>query len=323
MQNVKLTMGWPEPVLRQTPHRGGRWGDWQFVIGDDVQVCDFWAVYDGPTYPQRAYCRKGHVVLITQEPPCIRGYHPDFLKQFSAVLSFRTDLSHPCVLRAPPPVPWHVGSNRRGLTFQTLWGYDELKRARFEKTQVLSVICSNKTVTEGHRQRLAFVNDLMRHFGPRLHVYGSGFRPILDKWEGLAPYRYHIAIENSRLTDYWTEKASDGLLAGTMLLYDGCPNLQEYFPSGCFRRIDRNEVAGAIGVIEQTLAEDPWEAAVPDLLRARDLVLDEYNIFPMLVKHLSGLPPRPPRWVRLREEETFGMSRMKVLKRRVRQALSV
>ncbi len=34
-------------------------------------------------------------------------------------------------------------------------------------------------------------------------LYGRGFRHIDDKWEGIAPYRYSIAFENSLATSYF------------------------------------------------------------------------------------------------------------------------
>ena len=71
---------------------------------------------------------------------------------------------------------------------------------------------------------------LREHFGDRLDVFGRGINDFADKEEALAPYRYHISLENSSDKDYWTEKISDPLLTLTYPIYHGCENLEDYLP---------------------------------------------------------------------------------------------
>jgi Glycosyltransferase family 10 (fucosyltransferase) C-term len=322
MKTVKLTMGWPDPVSRQTPGASGRWGDLQFVVDDEnLTECDYWVVYDDPKRPEKVHCRSGHSILITQEPPSIRGYSEKFLEQFTCVLTFRRDLNHPNIHLAPPPVPWYVGTDRSESTISGTSGYDLLKSHQWNKTRSLSVICSAKAMTDGHRRRLAFVEKLKSHFDNRIDVYGSGFEPILDKWDVIEPYKYHLSIENSRHPDYWTEKVADTFLSGAMLLYDGCPNLEDYFPRQAFCRVDRDDVSRSIDVIEALLADDPYDRVRPHIERSRQLVLEKYNIFPMLSDLIRQLPPRAAETVRICEEETFSATPLELIGRRVKQAL--
>ena len=64
-----------------------------------------------------------------------------------------------------------------------------------------------------------------------------GFKSIEDKWAGLAPYKYSLAIENAVTPDYWSEKIADCFLTWTLPIYYGCLNLEDYFPKQSFIRI--------------------------------------------------------------------------------------
>ena len=59
---------------------------------------------------------------------------------------------------------------------------------------------------EGHVQRLEFVNKLKEHFWDKIDMFGRGINSFDDKAYVLMPYKCYIAIENSVLDDYITEK---------------------------------------------------------------------------------------------------------------------
>ena len=122
-------------------------------------------------------------------------------------------------------------------------------------------------------------------------MFGRGIREVEDKWDAIAPYRYHIALENGVYPHYWTEKLSDAFLAGTFPLYLGCPNAGEYFPAGSFVSLDANDPARAIASIEQAIADQRYEQSIGDIAEARRLVLDRYNLFPLLAEMLAASPP--------------------------------
>jgi len=130
----------------------------------------------------------------------------------------------------------------------------------------------------------------VQHFGERLHVYGDGFNQIEDKWNAIAPFRYHIVLENFQAEDYWTEKLSDCFLAGALPLYSGCPNIHRYFAPESLVRIDINRPKESIQLIERVLAADPYQTALPAIWNARRRVLYEYNLFPMITRILDGVP---------------------------------
>jgi len=285
------------PWLRQTPGGSGIWGNCRFVVDEPVESCDLWVVYDGLLEPESTRCPPGATLFITAEPPSVKLYRPAFVAQFGAVRTCHRQLTHPHVTLGQPALPWHVGRRQQshhnlGFTHD----YDELKRiAAIPKDRLISVISSDKVQTAGHRRRLALVRQLKAHFGGRLDVFGRGIREVNDKWDAIAPYRYHVALENGVYPHYWTEKLSDAFLAGAFPLYLGCPNVGEYFPAGSFAPLDANDPARAIATIEQVIADQRYERAVDDLTEARRLVLDRYNLFPVLAEMLEASPPKGDR----------------------------
>jgi hypothetical protein len=319
MLKVKLSMGPNDPVIRQTPGRTGLWKDVQFTLADDDRRCDYWVVFDGIPRPQRVRCDSGHVTFIPAEPPGLRVYNKRFLDQFSSVLTFRTDIVHRHRVRSHPMMPWWAGI-RGGHKRKTMaLDYDQLRAAAPEdKTDAVSVVCSNNASTPDHRRRLAFVEALKARLGDRLHLFGTGFRAVEDKWDVIAPYKYHLAVENSSYPDYWTEKAADAFLGGSLLLYWGCPNLADYFPRGSFRMVDRDDPDATASAIESLLKESAYDQAGDAIGKAKLLVLDRYNIFAEVARFVKTLPPGKPRDVSLFDEVHFQQAARQRVKNRVR-----
>lgn len=299
MPIVKITTSYPAwPLVRQTPGGTGRWGDWQFIINQPVDECDSWVVLDDLRCAEDCRCPANRTVLINLEPPTHRGYDAGFLSSFAVVVACGGhNFAHPNVRETFPPQPWYFGLDFSKTKPNTLanqcsfWTYDQIAALEPSKTRELSVVCSNKTFTEGQRQRLAFVQRLKAHFGERLDWFGAGVRPITDKAQAVLDYRYHIAIENGCFPHYWTEKLADTYLGWAMPIYHGCPNATDYFDEQSMLRIDITQPEEAINRIEQAIAADLWHKSLPVLAEARRLVLERYNLFPFIIGLLSQLPP--------------------------------
>jgi hypothetical protein len=145
------------------------------------------------------------------------------------------------------------------------------------------VISSGKRTLPGHERRFTFLRWLRRsRLGKHIDFFGTGFAPIADKWQAIEPYDFHIAIENSRVPNYWSEKISDAYLGLSLPLYFGCPNIGEYFSPESFREIDITNYARAAEVIERALDAPPSNDELNAMGHARDLVLDRFNIFAVL-----------------------------------------
>ena len=266
------------PLLRQTPGGNGVWKDFQFVWNERVERCHAWFVYDGLSAPEHTQCPPGNVGLIAAEPSAYKTYRPNFLKQFDHVITCQRKSSHPSARVAQPALPWFVNQS-----------HDTLSRNQYpSKTKTMSIICSRKRNMKWHRVRLKFLERLRAQFGDRIDLFGRGLRELPDKWDGLQPYRYSIALENSIEDHYWTEKLSDCFLAGTVLIYSGAPNLADYFPEDAFVPIDIREGGNAMRVIESLLERDDYEMRRGALDRARDRVLNEFNLFNVMSEFSRG-----------------------------------
>lgn len=255
----------------------GGWGLYKFEVGK-VRSADFWIVYGDLDHRETILCHPENVIYITSEEKTqVESYHQKFLDQFGLVITSRDDIQHKKVMRNHYLCPWQVKKT-----------YQELKEIKsVAKNRDLSAVISSLTWLDGHKKRYAFINKLKGHFKDKLDWFAKGEAFIENKWDGLAQYKYSIAIENSSHPYYWTEKLMDCYLAYTMPIYWGCPNLVEYFPEKSFIQIDMEDYKKSIQVIEQAIEENLYEKNYKDLQKARELVLNQYQFIPALIQILE------------------------------------
>jgi Glycosyltransferase family 10 (fucosyltransferase) C-term len=303
----------PELLLRQTPGNSGRWQNTQFVFDDDISQCDAWVVLDGLKKQETTLCARNNVIFITGEPPGVKEYGEKFLRQFGLLITCHRGLKHPRVINTQQALPWMIGgkyykeSRTFTYSYKNGFGFDELSNLeKCEKSRLISAIVSRKTVTDGHVARNHFIEQLKARMGTDLDIFGVGYKEIQDKFEGLSPYKYHLALENSSFPDYWTEKLTDSFLAYAYPFYYGCPNISEYFSKESMTVIDIRNVDSAIEKIENALRDNVCEAAAKQIQESRNLVLNKYNLFPMIAELYRTLRHGPIKRITLRPEEDFG-----------------
>jgi hypothetical protein len=248
-------------------------------------------VCEGLTKNEKAVCPRENTILIPHEPPEIKQYPRHFVNQFGAVITFRRDIEHTRLFINQPGLPWHVGRRQRNhVNIAFSKDYDELMSIRsFQKDKLISVISSAKAASPGHRRRLKFVHLLKEHFGDQIDVFGRGIEEIEDKWDALARYRYHVALENSALEDYWTEKLGDAYLAGCYPLYYGCPNITDYFDTSSLTKIDIVHPEKALSTIETCIEQARYEQSKEFIQEARNAVLNRYNLFAVICEYVNNL----------------------------------
>jgi hypothetical protein len=275
---IKLTTPWKHPFFySHTPNGTGIIGDYKFEIDNDIKECDFWIVWGGlnPTVEfDKVKCPAENVIFLTDEVHVDRRFYQGFLDQFPTVVTPRKDIEHQNVIFWHELNTWHLNKS-----------FDELiSLDRLEKTKTLSVISSNLFALEGHRKRFEFINRLIGHFKDKLDAYGRGIKPFNDKFETLAPYKYCLAIENSFVPGYFTEKISECFLGLTVPLYYGCPDISSYFNPESFYNIDIYDYKRSILEIERIIEEDEYEKKLPYLIEAKNTYLTKYDVFHGIVK---------------------------------------
>jgi hypothetical protein len=238
-------------------------------------------------------------IFVAGEPESFHIYRPKFLNQFGTVLTTQSQCKHPNTIRSQVGINWFAGVRFQAGAerFKPTLVFEDFERPVPAKTKLCSVVCSDQTVTKGHRERLVFVNHLRRAFGDQIDYYGRGSRLMPDKDEALADYQFHIALENSRHPEYWTEKLADPFLRGCYPIYSGCTNVFDYFPQQSLTRIDITKPEEAIAIIRKTLNLPLTPDVLDTMAVAKAQILYEYNIFSVLERMFTQkLIPESPRF---------------------------
>jgi len=107
------------------------------------------------------------------------------------------------------------------------------KRKIYEKTKMFSIIASSKNYLPGHQLR----HQIIAASGNAIDAYGPQYKHLASgagKIDGVADYRYHFAIENTKRDYYFSEKLIDPLMTGTIPIYWGCPSIGNFFNTDGF-----------------------------------------------------------------------------------------
>jgi len=105
------------------------------------------------------------------------------------------------------------------------------------KNKLVSFLCSNNSMTEGHRYRIMCAERLKN----KVDLYGNifngstiGTQPNVHyhhkpKTEALKDYCFSVSIENCKYDSYFTEKLTDCFANGVVPIYYGTNNISKYF----------------------------------------------------------------------------------------------
>lgn len=292
MRKVKLTFPYLEwDLARQSPSNTKIWGDYQFLINEDVAECDYWVVYNHLYKDsETCICPQKNTILLTGEPFTVFQYNNKFIWQFEHIITCQREIIHPRKYFMHLGMPWYVGARYLvdgKMSFSR--NYDELYSQDFvNKTKDICIISSDKNFTEGHRNRLELVNKIKAQFGNKIDVFGRGINDFEDKWDVLKDYRYCITIENTKTLDYFSEKLVDCYLSHTFPIYYGCTNINDYFnPESCII-FDLDNIDGLTKIITKVLSDkDHYNNSLPHLIEAKKKYLKEYNLFPLIVNFID------------------------------------
>lgn len=176
-------------------------------------------------------------IYLQQEPEAIyptKEYLLTNAHRYNVILTFDKD-----VLRFCP--------NAKLFTFYTPTWLDEKEYANIDtnrKKFQISTLVGSKRLTLSHEIRLflyfnqvllqklpiTFFRSCAPPFLPEITV-----NPFLEgkhlsaKSQLFSEFQFHLAIENSRQENYFTEKIIDCLVSKTIPIYYGCPNIADYF----------------------------------------------------------------------------------------------
>lgn len=129
----------------------------------------------------------------------------------------------------------------------------------FHKRKLLTIVNSYKTGTSDsptyeydlYKERFNLINyfnnqgECFDFYGQQwengpYHTYRSFRGSLCDKISTLQQYKFIVCFENSCIIPgYITEKIFDSFISGTVPIYWGAPNVENYIPKNCF--IDMND----------------------------------------------------------------------------------
>ncbi|MBU6175700.1 MAG: hypothetical protein KGQ60_18000 [Planctomycetes bacterium] len=277
--------------LRQVPRHSDPWCQFDFTTDPSCPNLFGCVVYDNIPTTLDLSIPRSHCLLITGEPPSLRTYRSRYTSQFGSVRTSHPALRHPNKVLDHEGQPWYYAL-QESETHGRILDYDDLFRLeRPIKAHRLSVIASNKSTTEDHRQRLRFVEHLREAFPSELEVYGRGIRDVRDKADAIYPFEYHIVLENDHSSHYVSEKLTDSFLGWAYPFYSGSPNASRILPAGCFERIDMHDPESSIQTIRQAMESEVARERASLFAQARTKVLRELNLFAMINEHFLKLPP--------------------------------
>ncbi|RZJ99295.1 MAG: hypothetical protein EOO43_26985 [Flavobacterium sp.] len=158
-----------------------------------------------------------------------------------------------------------------------------------QKTELLSTVTSDLAYMEGHFQRLMLIHLLDQKFVKNFDVWGrntgSNFFPniksykgeLVNKYDGLLKYAYHLSVENSFIPDYFTEKITDAILSECLCFYAGCTNIEEYIDERAFVKIDILDKEDCAEVIITTIRNELWQKNLPFIKQQKRRFMNELN----------------------------------------------
>ncbi len=147
--------------------------------------------------------------------------HPDFMNSFDLIMSHRLNSD----IVAP-----YIYSD-----------FDKLLRGPVQEKTDEKEVCAFISSSCNKSGRLEYVETLMNYLN--IHSYGKVLRNrILENDKGypskmstISGYKFTIAFENAVAKDYVTEKFYDPLIAGSVPIYLGAPNIEDFAPGDqCF-----------------------------------------------------------------------------------------
>ncbi|MDA8668193.1 glycosyltransferase family 10 [Alphaproteobacteria bacterium] len=300
MKIIKISSGSPEKtnlLLRQTKNFSGIWGDCKFYINKNIANCDWWFVLHGSglVKSESCICDPDHIIYVSMEPDeKMSKVSNNFLSQFSCLVTCDRDVIHKNKI-FENWVTWYVGiivekkNNQHAFQKKINLDYDRLSLMEFpNKKNRISLVISNKNFSEGHKKRIKFVEELKKlPIAKYIDIFGHGYNNIPDKWDAIAPYKYHIVLENSVQPDYWSEKLADSFLGFSLPIYYGCPNIYDYFDKDSLFTIDINDIKSTVKLLQYLLDHgENFEKRRKIINISRKKILNEYNIF-NLMKNLA------------------------------------
>ena len=148
----------------------------------------------------------------------------------------------------------------------------------YKKTKLVSMIASNKVFCEEHRFRQKIINK----FSNKCDHFGRGFKELFDKSDGLKDYCFSITMENATYSNMFTEKITDCFMTGTIPVYYGMSNIDEFFNIDGIIKLDDEFTIESLSF---ELYNSKIDAIIDNFNRANNLYTAEDYLYLKYIKN--------------------------------------
>lgn len=279
-----------ELFRKQTPGNSGVWGQLQGV--DNYAAADYYMVID---------FLPGHVRVDPKKCVFLNA-HPETLR-----VAYKDMSRYTCLNKVDA---------KDGLGFLEWWikyDYDTLKALQPpEKTHLLGSIVSNANTDQSHTLRRGFLERFTRRDGLPFDLHGriqpwtpqmsryyrgvcgssdrrgaaaSGGNDHMSGKEGVyLSHKYMLEFDNIG-KNYFSERVLDCMLLWAMPIYFGGQSVHKYLPPESFRYLN---VHGDGKDVVEIIHSGFYEKHLSDLARARNILLDELQLWPRTHQLIFG-----------------------------------
>ena len=224
---------------------------------------------------------KNRTILWHSEPESIYEYPKHYNERFGFVLSSNTPNSDNFILN--------------GYSF-CLFGHGSAYITPDKspnKSKQCSVITSNKSSNEFHRNRIKFIGYLKKQ-PIDIDYFGRGVQEIENLNMGLDSYKYHIALANNNQTNLFDEKIVAPCLSECFIFYSGCENIYDFFNEKSVVKIDAAKPEESLAIIKYHIDNNSYEKNIDAIRDNKNRALNNYvNPYKYLAGVIDGLniPP--------------------------------
>ncbi|MDE6137739.1 MAG: hypothetical protein K2F97_09725 [Muribaculaceae bacterium] len=275
-----------------------------------VKFVDFWPTFDEYDNKFLAAMQAGADVAVlpssSAEEPDILFYsrcglrHLDYQKSVKVYFTGENDV--PDFNECDYALSFHhleFGDRHLRYPLYMLYEYDELTSApRVGAEAAGRPFCSflMRNSANCDPMRIEIVDAVEDMFGPI--AYGGPWRnntggPVGEKIPFIARYKFNLALENTRLQGYVTEKILEPFVAGTVPLYWGPDDVVDDFNPEAFLRVGDYHAIG--GFLDALSALNRDDRAYMKMLMAPKLNADRHVDFDARLADFLGAVVSAPR----------------------------
>jgi hypothetical protein len=239
--------------------------DIEFVTGEQYD----YAIVFGFTKEQ-INTDKNHTIYYIQEPFWSDNWDRDANNKSSRVfVPYSPRYGNHKEMISGPTKSLYGGHGDMDHRFEWNWSADSMLKINPPKIKNLSVVQADNIPNYNENtiycERRNLVNGL-KDSDLEIEIHGNyqdtdhpkSFGNCWNKKVGLNDYRFSIAIENSVLNNYFTEKFYDCILCDTIPVYYGAPNISDYIDSNSFLQLPSLNVEECLEFLKDQCTEENY-----------------------------------------------------------------